>query len=199
MVTLRKQLEEAQKLRDRAEKAKVEAEEEKVKAEREKDEAEQHDYDVGVAETEDALRAEVPAICRAYCTQTWEEALNRAGIDASFEQRRPENIFFPPAIRVPNQKEAAPHVIPPAEDAQLQNPPPPSQQEWAKEAEIQKGTSSDKVAEALQLGAAFESFEKDLASTTLLVGWAFKEKDKKVPLKAADKAPKSKLQIKLKP
>ena len=119
LATLRKQLEEAQKLRDQVEKAKAEAEEAKAKAEREKDEAEQHGYDVGMAETEDALRAEVPAICRAYCTQTWEEALNRAGIDASSELRRLENIFFPPAIRVPNQKEATPYVIPSAADAQL--------------------------------------------------------------------------------
>ena len=32
--------------------------------ERERDEAEQHGYDVGVAETDDALRVEVPAVCR---------------------------------------------------------------------------------------------------------------------------------------
>ena len=67
MATLRKQLEEAQKLRDQAEKTKAEAEKAKAKAEREKDEAEQHGYDVDVAETEDALRVEVPAVCRAYC------------------------------------------------------------------------------------------------------------------------------------
>ena len=48
----------------------MQAEEDKVKAEKERDEAEQHGYDVGVAETEDALRAEVPTMCRAYCTQT---------------------------------------------------------------------------------------------------------------------------------
>ena len=47
--------------------SRVEAEEAKAKAEREKDEAEQHGYDVDVAETEDALRAEVPAVCHAYC------------------------------------------------------------------------------------------------------------------------------------
>ena len=64
-----------------AEKAKAQAQAQ-AQAERERDEAEQHGYDVGVAETEDALRAEVPAVCRAYYTQTWEEALNRAGIDA---------------------------------------------------------------------------------------------------------------------
>ena len=154
LATLRKQLEEAQKLRDQVEKAKAEAEEAKAKAEKEKDESEQHGYDVGVAETEDALRAEVPAVCCAYCAQTWEEALNRVGIDASSELRRPENIFFPPTIRVPNQKEAALPVIQPAKDIQLQNPPPPSQQEQAKEAEIQKGTSSNKVVEALQPGTA---------------------------------------------
>ena len=76
-----------------------------------------------MAETEDALRAEVPAICRAYCAQTWEEALNRAGIGASSELRKPKNIFFPPALQVPNQKEAAHPVSQPAEEAQPQNPP----------------------------------------------------------------------------
>ena len=84
LAALKKQLEEAQKLKDQAKKAKVEAEKVKAQVERERDEAGQHGYDVGVAETEDALRAKVPAVCRAYCTQTWEEALHRAGIDASF-------------------------------------------------------------------------------------------------------------------
>ena len=46
----------------------MQAEEDKAKAEKERDEAEQHGYDVDVAETEDTLRAEVPAVCRAYCT-----------------------------------------------------------------------------------------------------------------------------------
>ena len=76
LVTLKKQLEEVQKLRDQTEKAKAEAKKAKAKAEREKDEAKQHGYDVGMAETKDALRAEVPAVCRAFCAQTWEEALN---------------------------------------------------------------------------------------------------------------------------
>ena len=83
LAALKKQLEEAQRLRDQAEKAKVEAKKAKAQVERERDEVEQHGYDIGVAETKDALRAEVPAVCRAYCTQTWEEALNQAGIDAS--------------------------------------------------------------------------------------------------------------------
>ena len=122
LATLKKQLEEAQRLRDHAEKAKVEEEKAKAKAERERDEAKQHGYDVGVAETEDALRAEVSAVCRAYCTRTWEETLNQAGIDASSELRKPENIIFPRALQVPNQKEAAPPVTQTAEEAQPQNP-----------------------------------------------------------------------------
>ena len=82
--------------------AKVEVEKAKAQAERERDEAEQHGYDVGVAETEDALKAEVPTVCRAYCTQTWEKALNHAGIDTSSELRKPENIIFPPTLQIPN-------------------------------------------------------------------------------------------------
>ena len=113
-----------------------------------------------MAETEDILRAEVPAVCCAYYAQTWEEALNRAGIDASSELRRPENIFFPSTIQVAKQKEATPLVIPPIEDAQLQNSPPPSQREQAKEVDIQKGTSSDKITEVLQPGAASANFER---------------------------------------
>ena len=49
---------------------------------------------------------------------------------------------------VSGQKEVAPPVTKSAEDAQLQNPPIPSQQEQAKEPEVPQGTSSDKVAEA---------------------------------------------------
>ena len=71
-----------------------------------------------MAEIEDALRAEVPVVCRAYCTQTWEETLNRAGIDASSELRKPENIIFPPTLQIPNQKEGAPPFSQPAEEAQ---------------------------------------------------------------------------------
>ena len=91
-----------------AEKARLQAEEDKIKAEKERDEAEQHGYDVGVAETEDALRAEVPAVCRAYCAQTWEEALNQTGVEASSGLRRPESIIFPSALQIPKQTETVP-------------------------------------------------------------------------------------------
>ena len=51
---------EANKLKDLAEKAKLQAKEDKVKAEKERDEVEQHGYDVGIAETEDALGLRSP-------------------------------------------------------------------------------------------------------------------------------------------
>ena len=108
MAALKQQLEEANRLKDLAEKARLQAEEDKTKTEKERDEAEQHSYDVGIAETEDALRAEVPAICRAYCAQTWEEALNQAGVEASSELRRPESIIFPLALQIPKQPETVP-------------------------------------------------------------------------------------------
>ena len=101
----------------------MQAEEDKVKVEKEKDEAEQHGYDVGIVETEDALRAEVPAVCRAYCTQTWEEALNRAGIETSFELRKTKNIVFPLALQISSQKEVAPPTPQPVKEAQSQHPP----------------------------------------------------------------------------
>ena len=69
--------------------------EEAVKA---KEQAEQKGYDVGVTETEEAHRAEVTQVCRFYCLQVWNEALNQAGVDASFTLRRIENVYYPPAI-----------------------------------------------------------------------------------------------------
>ena len=113
--------------------------------------------------------------------------------------RKPENIFFLPSLQVPNQKEAAPLVSQPAEEAQPQNHLLSNQQEQDKEPEALKSALSDKVAKSLQPGAASQNFEKELASTTLPVGGASKEKEKEIPLEATDKALKSKLQIKLKP
>ena len=91
MVALKKQLEETQRLKDQAEKSKAEAK-------KAMDEAEQKGYDIGVAETEETLRAEVPMVCCIYCAQTWDKALNRAGVEASSELRKAENVFYPPAI-----------------------------------------------------------------------------------------------------
>ena len=89
-MALKKKLEEV-------EKAKALVEEDRDEALKAKDVAEQHGYDVGVAKTEDSLRAEVPAVCRTYCTLVWDEALNQAEIEASSVQRKAESIYYPPS------------------------------------------------------------------------------------------------------
>ena len=80
-------------------------------------EAKKKGYEVGIAETEEALRAEVLMVCRIYCAQTWGESFNRAGVEASSELRRLENIFYPEAIcpsaPLTNQVEATPSTANP--------------------------------------------------------------------------------------
>ena len=40
-----------------------------------KEKAEEEPYDLGMAETQAALKAQVPGVCRLYCSQVWNEAL----------------------------------------------------------------------------------------------------------------------------
>ena len=67
MATTKTQVAALKKKLEKAEKAKVQAEEAQDEAVKAKDVVEQHGYDVVVAETEDSLKAEVPAMCRTYC------------------------------------------------------------------------------------------------------------------------------------
>ncbi|XP_065629008.1 uncharacterized protein LOC136067297 [Quercus suber] len=178
VLTLQKQLEEVQKLRDQAEKAKAEAE-------KERDVAEQQGYNVGVAETEDTFRAEVPVVCREYCALTWQEALDRAGVESSSELRKPENIYFPPAIRASTpstpQGEVSFIVAEPPKEVQTQAPPTLSQQEQLPVLEKAKDPSSAKEVAGSKGGAASHTFEQALASTTLPAGDAPMAQEKDVP------------------
>ena len=85
IAALKKKLEEAEKAKTLVEKAKEEAD-------KARDETEQQGYEVGVAEIEDALKAEIPAVCRTYCTLTWDKALNQAGVKASSMLRKAESV-----------------------------------------------------------------------------------------------------------
>ena len=152
-----------------------------------------------MAETEDALRAEVPVVCRAYCAQTWEEALNQARVEASSGLRKPESIIFPSALQIPKQAETAPLVPQPTAEASSQPLPSAAQLDQGKEKEIEKGPLSGEVTEAPQLGTASQDFEKQLALVTLPAQESLKDKEKKINPEAADQASKPKLQIKLKP
>ena len=114
-VAIRKHLEETQKLREQAEKSREEVEKAKTEAKQAMNEAEQRGYEVRIAKTEEALRAEVPVVCRIYCAKTWDKAFNRAGVEVSSELRRPENVFYPEAIRLlaspTHQAEATPSTV----------------------------------------------------------------------------------------
>ena len=54
-------------------------------AKKARDQVEQVGYDVGVAKTVEALRAELSGVCKAYCLQVWNKALNLVGVKESRE------------------------------------------------------------------------------------------------------------------
>ena len=75
-------------------------------------------------------------MCHVYCAQTWEEALNQAGVDASSELRRPESIIFPSALQILKQIEIALFAPQPIIEAPTQHPPSTDQPKQGKEKEI---------------------------------------------------------------
>ena len=89
--------------RDKALKAKEKAVFTRVEAESSKEKAEKEAYDLGVAKTYATFKAQVPGVCRLYCSQVWNEALKQAGVEASFDLWKVEHVYYPSAIR-----EAAP-------------------------------------------------------------------------------------------
>ena len=64
-----------------------------------KEKAEEETYNLEVAETQAILKAQVPKVCRLYCSQVWNEALKQAGIEALSDLWKVENVYYPPAIR----------------------------------------------------------------------------------------------------
>ena len=47
-----------------------------------------------MVEIEEALRAEVSGVCRTYCFQVWNEALNQAGVEASSVLKKVESVYY---------------------------------------------------------------------------------------------------------
>ena len=89
----------AEYARDEAMRAKREAEFARNEAEAAKETAEDDGYNAGVVDTQASLKAQIPGVCRLYYSQVWEEALKRAGVDASSDLWKAENIFYPTVIR----------------------------------------------------------------------------------------------------
>ena len=51
-------------------------------------------YERGVQETKRRLTAEVTAVCREYCAETYSQALDRAGIPADSNLRRTDQVYY---------------------------------------------------------------------------------------------------------
>ena len=94
--------------RDEALRAKEEVVFARAEAESSKEKAEEEVYDLGMAETQATLKAQVPRVCRLYCSQVWNEALKQAGVEVSSDLWKVENLYYPYAIRetAPSSSEA---------------------------------------------------------------------------------------------
>ena len=94
--------------RDEALRAKEEAVFARIEAECPKVKAEEEAYDLGVAETQATLKAQVPGVCRLYCSQVWNETLKQAGVEASSDLWKAERVYYPPTIKedTPSSSEA---------------------------------------------------------------------------------------------
>ena len=71
----------------------------RTEVESSKEKAKGEAYDLGVAETQATLKAQVLGVCRLYCSQVWNETLKQAGVEASFDLWKVENVYYPSAIQ----------------------------------------------------------------------------------------------------
>ena len=94
--------------RDEILRAKEEAEFARAEAESSNEKAEEEAFESGVAETQALLKTQVPRVCRIYCFQVWNEALQQAGVEASSDLWKVENVYYLPTIReaAPSSSEA---------------------------------------------------------------------------------------------
>nr|XP_023924566.1 inner centromere protein-like [Quercus suber] len=84
--------------REEALRAKEEAELAKTEAETSKEKAKKAAYNLGVVETQALLKSQVPEVYRRYCSQTWNEALKQAGVEASSDLWKAKHMYYPLAI-----------------------------------------------------------------------------------------------------
>ena len=70
-------------------------------------------YERGVLETEARLTAEVTVVCREYCAETYNEALDRARIPADSDLRRVDQVYYPKDLRENITAPPPPAALPP--------------------------------------------------------------------------------------
>ena len=52
-----------------------------------------------MADTQAILKAQIPGVCRLYCSQVWNETLKQVGVEASSDLWKAEKVYYPPTIR----------------------------------------------------------------------------------------------------
>ena len=96
-------------------------------------------YERGVLETEARLTAKVTAVCREYCAETYNQALDRARIPADSDLRRVDQVYYPKDLRENTTVPPPPTALP---------LPPPKQslttQEPSRDTEVLAGTEKEK-------------------------------------------------------
>ena len=94
--------------KDEALRAKEEAVFARIEAECFKEKAKEEAYDLGVAETQATLKAQVPGVCRFYYSQVWNEALKQTGVEALSDLWKAKHVYYPSTIRedAPSSSEA---------------------------------------------------------------------------------------------
>ena len=75
--------------------------------------AENSAYERGMLETEARLTAEVTVVCREYCDETYNQALDRAGISADSDLRRVDQVYYPDDLRENTTAPPYPAALPP--------------------------------------------------------------------------------------
>ena len=78
--------------------------------------AETSAYERGVLETETRLTVEVTAVCREYCAETYNQALDRVGIPPNSDLRKTDQMYYPEDLKE--------NPTPPPPPADLPLPPP---------------------------------------------------------------------------
>ena len=96
-------------------------------------------YERGKLETEAMLTAEVTVVCREYCAETYNQALDRAGIPADSDLRRVDQVYYPKDFRenTPAPPPSAALPLPPPKQS-LTTPEPSCDIEVLAGAEIEK-------------------------------------------------------------
>ena len=104
-------------------KAKLQKAEEELKVAQETAAAAKNSaYERGVLETEVRLIATVTVVCREYCAETYNQALDRTGIPAYSDLRKVDQVYYPEDLRENTTAPPPPAALPPPPEKSLTIP-----------------------------------------------------------------------------